>query len=405
MQFPYFIFKRLNSSENGSFSRTIHKVAVASVGFGLAAVLISIMILDGFQNTIREKVFALGGHLQVIKYTMGNSYEEEPISLNVPIYQNPDQFYQVTHVQEFANKAGLLKTDEDVYGVLLKGVSHSFDMNRFGPNIVEGRFPELPDSGYSREVMISRKIANKLKLGVGDKVLMYFIMNPIRYRPLTISGIYNTALEDFDEKVILGDLNMIRRLNDWPDSLAGGLELFVKDFKGIDIAQEKVRDQVNYDFNVLKVTDRYPQIFDWFTLLNQNVVILTTIIVTVALFNMISILLILIMERTQMIGLLKAMGANNKQIRQIFSYNGMRLTIRGMVIGNAVAIGFGLIQQQFKLIPLDPENYYMEFVPIAWNLPIMIGLNVGIFLLTSLVLVLPTWLITRIKPIKAIRFS
>lgn len=405
MQFPYFIFKRLNTSENGSFSRTIHKIAVASVGFGLAAVLISIMILDGFQNTIREKVFALGGHLHVIKYTMGNSYEEEPISLNVPIYQNPDQFYEVTHVQEFANKAGLLKTDEDVYGVLLKGVGRSFDMERFAPNIVEGRFPELPDSGYSREVIISRKIANKLKLNVGDRVLMYFIMNPIRYRPLTISGIYNTALEDFDEKVILGDLDMIRRLNDWPDSLAGGLEIFLEDFGRIDIAQDKVREQINYDFNVQKVTDRYPQIFDWFTLLNQNVVILTAIIVTVAMFNMISILLILIMERTQMIGVLKALGANNKQIRQIFSYNGMRLTLRGMLIGNSVAIGFGLIQQYFRVIPLDPENYYMDFVPVAWNLPLMVGLNLGIFLLTSMVLILPTWLITRIKPIKAIRFS
>lgn len=405
MQFPYFIYKRLNTSESGSFSRTIHKVAVASVGFGLAAVLISVMILDGFQHTIRNKIFALGGHLHVIKYTMGNSYEEEPISLNIPLYQNPDQFEEIAHVQEFANKAGLLKTDEDVYGVLLKGVGQSFDTARFAPNIVEGRFPALPDSGYGREIIISRKIANKLKLNVGDRILMYFIMNPIRYRPLTISGIYNTALEDFDEKVILGDLNMIRRLNEWPDSLAGGLEVYLDNFNRVDQATDKLLDKIDYDLNAIKVTDRYIQIFDWFALLNRNVIIFTILIVSVASFNMISILLILIMERTQMIGVLKALGATNSQIRQIFSFNGMRLILRGMLIGNLVAIGFGLLQQYFQIIPLDPENYYMEFVPIAWNIPLMLGLNAGIFLLTSLVLVLPTWLITRIRPIKAIRFS
>lgn len=405
MQFPYFIFKRLNSSENGSFSRTIHKVAVASVAFGLAAVLVSVMILDGFQHTIRDKIFALGGHLQVIKYTMGNSYEEEPISLNIPLYQDPDQFDHVAHVQEFANKAGLLKTDEDVYGVLLKGVSHSFDTTRFAANIVEGRFPELPDSGYSREIIISRKIASKLQLNVGDRVLMYFIMNPIRYRPLTISGLYNTALEDFDEKVILGDLNMIRRLNDWPDSLAGGLEVYLDNFNRVDEATDKLLDKIDYDLNAIKVTDRYIQIFDWFALLNRNVIIFTILIVSVASFNMISILLILIMERTQMIGVLKALGATNGQIRRIFSFNGMRLILRGMLIGNIVALAFGLLQQYFKIIPLDPENYYMEFVPISWNIPLMVGLNIGIFLLTSLVLALPTWLITRIRPIKAIRFS
>jgi lipoprotein-releasing system permease protein len=273
--------------------------------------------------------------------------------------------------------------------------------------MAEGHFISFPDSSseYSTDVVISRKIASMLELGVGDDVIMDFVQDPVRSRKLNITGIYDTGLEEFDEKIIIGDLALIQRLNQWGDSLAGGVEVYIKDFNHIDEAYETLNDEVDYTLFVEKVSDKYIQMFEWLGLLQNNVIIFLVLILFVACFNMVSILLILIMERTQMIGVLKALGASNIQIRKIFSYNGFILILKGMILGNIIGIGFGLLQYYFQIIPLDPENYYMDFVPIEWNLLTIFGLNVLTFAIIALALNIPTTLILRIQPIRAIRFD
>lgn len=405
MNLPYFISKRIHQTSSNSFSSAIYSIAVASIAIGVAIMLVSYLILGGFQDTIKEKIFSFGSHLQITKFTFGNSFQEDPISTNTIIYQNQDSIDFIAHVQEFSHKGGLLKTDTEVQGVIFKGVGASFDTSRFSQNMVRGRFVNFADSGYTNDVVISRKIAEKLFLDVGGEVIMYFIQSPPRFRKLNVVGLYDTGLEDFDERVIVGDIGLVQRLNDWPDTLVGGYEIFVKNPKKIDEAEEKLEEIAPYDLFVEKVSDKYLQIFDWLSLLNRNVVIFLSLILFVASFNMISILLILIMERTHMIGILKAIGASDPQIRNIFIYNGILMIVKGLAIGNLIGLGFGFLQTTFKIIPLDPANYYMSFVPIYWDWPVIIMLNLLTFVTVTLVLLIPTIIIARINPIKAIQFD
>ena len=405
MNLSYFISKRISGKETNTFSGTIHKIAVASIGIGLAIMIISFLILKGFQLKIQEKIISFGGHLQVTKFTLSQSYEEDPISKNLALFHDYSQYNYIDHIQEYANKAGLLKANEEVMGIVLKGVSNTFDLSKFEQNITDGEFPELNDESTSNETMISQNIANKLNLEVGDDALIYFIQNPPRVRKLKISGLYETGMEDFDEKIILGDIRLVQRINNWPDSLVGGFEIFLNDFDEADYYQSKLEDVVGYELYIEKISDKFAEIFDWLLLLNRNVVIFLSLTLFVACFNMVSILLILIMERTQMIGVFKALGAANKIIRRIFVYNGMQLIIKGLLLGNFIGITFGVLQSKFHFLSLDPKNYYMEFVPISWNWGIIVLLNMLTFIMVSLVLTVPTMIISRISPIKSIRFD
>lgn len=405
MNLSYFISKRISRKEANSFSGTIHKIAIASIGIGLAIMIISFLILKGFQHTIQEKIISFGGHLQVTKFTLSQSYEEDPISKNLALFNDYSKHEYIDHIQEYANLAGLLKANEEVEGIVLKGVSNTFDHSRFEQNIIEGDFPDLNGESSANEIMVSQIIANKLSLKMGDDALVYFIQNPPRIRKLQISGIYETGMEDFDEKIILGDIRLVQRINNWPDSLVGGFEIFLQDFDQADYYQSQLEDVVGYELYVEKISDKYAEIFDWLLLLNRNVVIFLSLTLFVACFNMVSILLILIMERTQMIGVFKALGATNKIIRRIFVYNGMQLIVKGLLLGNFIGITFGVLQSKFQFLPLDPKNYYMEFVPIEWNWSIILLLNLLSFITISFVLIIPTMIISRISPIKSIRFD
>ena len=405
MNLPYFISKRITQEESGSFSSIISKIAIASIAIGLAAMIISFLILHGFQQTVQNKIFDFGGHLQVTKYTLSSAIEDQPVSLKSDFYQNYKDYDYIRHVQEYSHKAGLLKTDDEVHGVIIKGIGRSFDLANFQPNILEGEFIGFKDSTYSNDILLSKKIADKLKLKVGDRVITYFVQDPPRFRRLEISGIYNTGLEEFDDKIVLGDINMIRRLNNWPDSLAGGMEVFLKNPNDLIKAEEELFQVVDFDLYVDKISDKYVQIFDWLGLISQNVIVFLILVLFIASFNMVSILLILIMERTQMIGMFKALGATDGQVKRIFTLNGMFLITKGMFVGNAIGIGFGLIQYYFQVIPLDAENYYMSYVPIYWDWGVIIGLNILTFVLVNLALFIPTLIVTRIQPVKAIRFS
>jgi lipoprotein-releasing system permease protein len=405
LNLSYFIAKRISFKRTGGFTGTIHRIAVASVAIGIAVSLISFMILGGFQDKISEKVFSFTGHYQVQKFVSGNAFEESPTSKNSDFYKDFTKNKMISHVQVYAHKPGLLKGDEEVEGVLMKGIGPDFDSLGFQNSIISGRFIQFSDSGASNEILVSRKIADKLRLEVGERITMYFVQEPPRFRRFEIVGLYETFLENFDDKIIIGDIQTIRNLNGWSEDQVGGFEVFVHDNKKLDEMAEPIYNSLDFDLKLIKVTDKYIEIFDWLILLNNNVYIFLGLILFVAAFNMVSILFILIMERTQMIGILKALGSTNKQIRKIFVWNGVRIIGRGLFIGNAIAIGFGLLQDRFHLVALDPESYYMTFVPISWNWPVFIILNASVLLVTTLVLFIPAMLISNIQPIKAIRFD
>lgn len=405
MNLSYFIAKRISFKRTGGFTGTIHRIAVASVAIGIAVSLVSFMILGGFQEKISEKIFSFTGHYQVQKFVSNNAFEESPTSKNSDFYKDYPKNSMISHVQVYAHKPGLLKGDEEVEGVLMKGVGPDFDTVGFQNSINEGRFIQFSDTAASNEILVSRKIADKLKLEVGEKITMYFVQEPPRFRRFEIVGLYETFLENFDDKIIIGDIQTIRNLNGWSDDQVGGFEIFVHDNKKLEEMAEPIYNSLDFDLKLIKVTDKYIEIFDWLILLNNNVFIFLGLILFVAAFNMVSILFILIMERTQMIGILKALGSTNKQIRKIFVWNGVRIIGRGLLIGNAIAIAFGLIQDKFRLVALDPESYYMTFVPISWNWPVFFILNAAVLLVTTLVLFIPAMLISNIQPIKAIRFD
>ena len=407
MNLSYFISKRISHEQKQGFSPAIHKIAVASIGVGLAAVLISFLVMLGFQETVKDKVFSFSGHLVITKFTMNNSPEEQPMNYHIKIYDKQKEYPFIGHTQEYAHKPGLIKTEsEEVLGVVVKGVGKSYNVNAFQQNMVEGKFIEFPDSGYANQIVISRIISNKLKAAVGDDLVIHFFQNPPRFRKLTVTGIYETNLSEyFDSKVVIGDIRMIQRLNDWSDSLAGGIEVFVNDREHIDEAGFAIGETMDFDLNIERISDKFIQVFEWLHLLSRQVNILLGIILIVVCVNMISIVLILVMERTQMIGMLKALGANDGFIRSIFIFNGIHLIFKGLVLGNIIGLGLCLLQYRFRIIKLNPHDYYMSFVPIGWHWDIIILLNVLTFLVVTLVLLIPTMVIARINPIKTIRFD
>lgn len=403
----YFIASRLSSAKQGSaFSALITNIAVGSIALGLATMIVSFMIFEGFQTEIREKIFSFTAHIQVSKFDASDSYQSAPISTERAFLKELKKMPEIGRIQQFSQKPTLLRTEEEIMGALIKGVAQDFDTARFAKNLVAGSNITFNDSTHSNDLIISKKFANKLKLKVNDTIVAYFFQNPPRFRKMNIKGIYETGLEDFDDKIVLADNRLIQRLNNWADTLTGGYEIFVKDFRKLDEQlTDNVLDMLDYDMTMDVVTNQYAHLFEWFEMLNRNVIIFLGVILVVACFNVVSILLILIMERTNMIGSLKAFGATNALVRRIFFYHGSRIILKGVLLGNALGISLGFIQYRFKLIPLDPENYYINTVPIAWDWVSILGVNILLLAVIMMILWIPTSIISRITPIKAIRFS
>lgn len=406
MNLPLFISKRINSSDKGTFASIIHKIAIASVALGIAIMLVSFQVLGGFQNNIKDKIFSFSGQIQIKKFTFASDYEEIPIILDDERKEAIRQDPNVAHMQEYALKPGLINRNDEVFGLLLKGVSTDFDTLRLQDYMVEGHFPNMvTDQLFSSEVIISQFMADQMKVEVGDALPTVFIMDPPKTRRLVVTGIFNSGLSDFDEQVVIGDINMIRGLNNWAPGYVGGYEVFVNDIDEIAQADDAIMQKISVDHMTERVDEKFIHVFDWLNLLSQNVYILIGLILFVASFNMVSVLFILIMERTPMIGVFKALGAQDKLLRRIFAINGIRLVSRGLLIGNAIGLIFGFLQYQFKLIPLEPATYYMAHVPIDWNWTRILGVNILTLAIVGLVLLMPTAIISRISPVKAIHFD
>lgn len=406
MNLSYFLARRISREQKDGFASTIHTIAIVTMTVGLAASIVSFLIMEGFQSTVKNRIYSFSANILITKLSLSNSMEEQPFPYKINLYTNTDRFPEIRHVQEFSHKAGLIKADDEVLGIVLKGVGKSFDTKAFQSNLNEGAFLHFPDSGYTREVVISRIIADKINAKTGDEITIHFFQNPPRFRRLKVAGIYETNLADyFDNKVIIGDLRLIQRLNDWPDSVAGGLEVYVHDINRIDETYRKIGEGMDFDLFIEKVSDKYSQVFEWLGLVSRQVNILLGIILIVISVNMISVILILVMERTQMIGILKAVGAPDSTIRSVFVYQGVHLITRGLLWGNLLGLGLCYLQDKFRIIQLNPHDYYMSYVPITWDWVTIIVLNLLIFAVVTLVLLMPAAIVSRINPIKAIRFD
>lgn len=399
-----FISRRIFTQNKQSFSNTVIKIAIVNIALGIAVLVVSFSILYGYKNNIQDKIFSFSGHLLVSKYDNNNAVEFQAVNRHTSLDTAKLDKNLIKHVQVFANKAALLKTGKDVAGVVLKGIDKGFDTTYFSKNIKEGRFIRYTDSANT-DVVISRFLSKQLRLKTGDSFVLFFIQNPPRFRKMTITGIYETELEEFDQTFIIGDLRLVQQVNNWPDSLVGGYEIFTHHIDDIDVASGSVYENMSVNMQIERITDKYMQLFDWFQLLDRNVLILVLLIAIVASFNVVTSLFILIIEKTNFIGLMKALGASNKLIRSIFLQFGRRIILTGMLIGNVIGGAFCYLQYHYKLIKLDAANYYMDSVPIYWDWSIFIIINVCMFILIAIVLLIPTAMITKVSPIKAIKFD
>ena len=414
MNLPYFIAQRLikGRREGTSFSRPINIIAIIGIATGLAVMILAVAILTGFKQQIREKIVGFGSNIQIANYDSNISFETAPIHQGQDFIPKIRNIPGIKHVQVFATKAGIIKTDEDIQGVVLKGVGSDFDWSYFASNITDGSIFTVTDTGRTDKVIISKKISDMLHLKIDDSFAMHFIQDPPRMRKFTVSGIYETSLEEFDKMYVFCDIGHIKRLNGWEDDQVSGFEIFIDDFDTLDEMTLAVRDAIGYQmhedeeqFKVTNIRTKYPQIFDWLNFQDINVIIIIGLMLIVAGFNMISGLLILILEKTNMIGILKALGSQDITIRRVFLYQAAYLIGKGLLWGNLIGIGLAFIQLKTGLVTLDPSSYYIKTVPVNLDLIHILLLNAGTMAAILIMLLVPSKLISRITPVKAIRYD
>lgn len=388
------------------------KIAVAGIAIGLAAMVLSVCIVVGFKKEIRDKVIGFGSHIQITSFANTAAYDAKPVRLSDSLLSvlksNPD----IKHVESFATKPGIIKTDTDFQGVVLKGVGENYDWSFFEDNMVEGNVLQSSDSAVANQAIISKYIADRLHLKLGDSFFTYFIQDPPKVRKFTITGIYSTNFEDYDKLFMIVGLNTVQRLNSWDKNQVSGLELRVKDYSRLKEVKDDLFFQMagshDGDGNALftrSIEDINPMIFSWLSLLDMNVWVIIILMLAVSGFTMISGLLIIILERANMIGILKALGCHNTDIRKIFLYISSFLIIKGMIWGNVIALIICILQKMFGIIKLDPATYYVTEMPVYLNPLYIILINIGALVISLTMMIGPSYLIARISPAKSIKFE
>jgi lipoprotein-releasing system permease protein len=406
LSFASFIAGRITLKSNRTFSKLIVRIAIVGIMLGLGVMILSVAVVRGFKQEIKDKVRGFDGDIKVVKYDLNNSFENSSFTTDDKFLKIARRNPLITQIMPFATKPGIIKANDEMEGVVLKGVDKTYDWSFFKKNMVSGRVIDYSDTTESKkELMISQVMANRLKLKLGDKLLMYFVQQPLRKRPFKIVGIFSAGLEDIDKTYVVGDLSLIKRLNNWDDRTIGGYELRTGNFEQLSKAANFVDAMLPTNLKAYTVIENYPTIFEWLTLLDLNTQIILILMLIVAVINMISALLIMILERTAMIGLFKAMGAGNWTIQKIFLYNAAYLVSVGIVLGNVFGLGISYIQSNTHLFKLDPDSYYMSFVPIQIKWSDIVLLNIGTMVICLLVLIIPSMLVSRISPVKAIRFK
>ena len=415
MHFPLFIAKRLYSEQGDKrkVSRPAIHIATAGVAIGLAVMIISVCVVLGFKHTIRDKVIGSGSHIQVADFLTLQQMEQYPIVIDDSMIDVLKHIPDVAHVQRFAMKEGILKTDSDFLGVAFKGVGPDFDSTFIHNNMVEGSIPPFSDSVSHNKILVSQLMADKLHLKSGQRIFAYFFdNNGVRTRRFTIAGIYQTNLKKYDETIVFTDLYTAVKLNGWESDQASGAELSVNNFDNLDMVESRVISKVKgtvdhygETYSSATIKELNPQIFQWLDLMDLNVWIILALMLIVAGVTMISGLLIIILERTSMIGILKALGARNKTIRHTFMWFAVFIIGKGMLIGNVLSLGLLALQQAFGIIKLDAQTYYVSTVPVEINALYIVALNVATLLISVFMLVAPSYLISHIHPAKSMRYE
>lgn len=417
MNFPLFIARRIYSDHIGDqqkVSKPAIRIAVAGVAIGLAVMIISVCVVLGFKHTIRDKVVGFGSHIQVANfYTLQSSAIDQPIAIGDSMMNVLKKTEGVKHVQRFAMKQGILKTDNDFLGVMFKGVGPEFDSTFIHKSMVEGSIPHFSDQQSTNSILISKDMASKLRVKAGDRIFAYFIgEGGVRTRRFTISGVYQTNLAQYDKTTCFCDLYTARKLNAWTDDMVTGAELTVNDFKQLgttanDIINRvnRTQDQYGNTFSSKTIRELSPQIFSWLDLLDLNVWIILAIMTAVAVVTMISGLLIIILERTTMIGVLKALGARNSTVRHTFLWFAAFIIGKGLLIGDALALALILLQKFTGFAKLDPQTYYVDVVPVELDWMLIVALNIATMLIALFVLIAPSYLVSHIHPAKSMRYE
>lgn len=414
MNLEFFIAKRIFSSgeKKKSISQAIAKISVAGIALGLAVMILAVAIVTGFQEQIREKVIGFGSHFVILNYDSNNSYQTIPIRKNQPFCAEIAKQQGIKHIQVFALKAGIIKTDNDIQGVVLKGVDSDYDWEFFNKNIVRGTNFTVTDGETSNKIIISNTLSKKLRIDVGDEITIYFVQEKPRVRKFEICGIFDTSLEEYDKLFVIVDIQHIQRLEGWEKDQVSGFEILIDNFNNIDEMQEILMQATATTFTedggllrVRSIKETNQDIFNWLELTDTNVWVILILMVIVAGFQMISGLLILILERTNMVGILKSLGMSNLSVRKIFLYNTSFIIAKGLFWGNIIGISLALLQLHFSFIKLDPVSYYMTAVPINIKLWHVLLLNAGTLLSTVAMLIVPSFVITRIKPAEAVKYN
>ena len=415
MNFPLFIAKRLYSDQGDKrkVSRPAIHIATAGVAIGLAVMIVSVCVVLGFKHTIRDKVIGFGSHIQVADFMTLQQMNQYPVVMNDSMMTVLKQIPGVKHVQRFAMKEGILKTDEDFLGVGFKGVGPEWDSTFIHQNMVKGSIPKFDDKASHNKILVSKLMADKLRLKTGQRIFAYFIDSKgVRTRRFTIAGIYQTNLKKYDEIMVYTDLYTAVKLNGWESDQASGAELTVKDFNKLqdteDILVQKVNRTVDHygeTYSSATIKDLNPQIFQWLSLMDLNVWMILALMLIVAGVTMISGLLIIILERTSMIGVMKALGARNKTIRHTFLWFAVFIIGKGMLFGNILGLGLLAIQRFTGIVKLDAQTYYVSTVPVEFNWILIVALNIATLLISVFMLVAPSYLISHIHPAKSMRYE
>ena len=411
MNYELFIAKRIIAAKQykSSISSPIIKIAIIAIALGIIIMMIAIATGIGLQEKIREKLSGFNGHIQITNFDNNNSeITLVPVSKKQDFYPKFSTVEGIENIQIFATKAGIIRTETDFEGIILKGVGQDYDWSFFEDYLIEGRLPKYAND-VSNDVLISQEISNRLGLKLGDEFNILFVKdNPSKapwIRVVKIIGIYNSGFQEFDKSFVIGDIRHIQKMNRWEDDEVGGFEVLIANFDEIEEKSNEVYLQTASTLNSKSIVEKYPSIFEWISLFDNNIYLIIVIMIFVAGINMITALLVLILERTQMIGILKALGSSNVSIRKVFMYNAGYLILKGLFWGNLIGLTILLIQKYFGVITLNPENYYVSEAPIYLNFGYIILLNIGTLTLCLLMLIIPTIIISKISPVKSIKFE
>lgn len=432
MNLPFFIARRIAFSGKKNFSRFIIRIAIVAVALSVAVMIAASALIAGFKYEISRKIFEFWGHIHITDTAYSLSFEPQPIEQNQPFYPALDTVRGISytepevlwgfetgrevhlnsrggirHIQTFAHKPGIIRTKTAIEGILLKGIGPDFDWENLQPYLLEGRPLNLNDTAPSRDIILSRQTADRLQVGVGDKFIVYFVKENDQVRRLfQVCGIYKTGLEEYDRKIALCDIRQVQQLLGWNNHQVAGFELWLDDMRDLDLYNEYIYNEIlDSDLLSVSIRDKFPAIFEWLQLQDYNEVVILGLMLAVAIVNMITALLVLVLERTTMIGILKSLGETNGRIRQVFLYHAAVITVTGMFWGNLIGVGFCMLQDKFHLIRLNEADYYLAYAPVQLNWAPWLIINLGTLAITLVFLLLPSYVVSKVSPVRAIRFA